>query len=67
MAIRGADGPGLHVLDVLAEDFKHLEGYEAAVAAREQVSTPPLNAQILPFTASPDIHYRACPDAMTLP
>ena len=36
MAIRGADGPGLHILDVLEKDFKGLDGLEAAVTAREQ-------------------------------
>lgn len=40
MAIRGADGPGLHILDVLEEDFKGLEGLEAAVTARKQVPYP---------------------------
>lgn len=37
LAIRGIDGPGMHVLDVTPDAFKHLPGWEQAVAARKEV------------------------------
>ena len=37
MAVRGTDGPGLHILDILPEDFKHVEGFEAALLNRGEV------------------------------
>ena len=37
MAVRGVDGPGLHILDVLPEEFGKLEGLEKALAARSEV------------------------------
>lgn len=37
MAIRGTDGPGLHILDILAEDFEHVEGFDAALLDRSEV------------------------------
>ena len=43
MAVRGTDGPGLHILDVLAEDFKHVEGFEAALLNRGEVGIDSLS------------------------
>ena len=37
MAVRGIDGPGLHILDMLPDEFRHVEGIDAAVAARAEV------------------------------
>ncbi|KAK9803363.1 hypothetical protein WJX73_008872 [Symbiochloris irregularis] len=37
LAIRGIDGPGMHVLDVCPDAFKHLPGWEQAVAERKAV------------------------------
>eukprot|EP00884_Botryococcus_braunii_P006425 jgi/Botrbrau1/15784/Bobra.4_1s0136.1 len=34
LPVRGVDGPGLHVLDVSEQSFKHLPGWEQARAAR---------------------------------
>jgi hypothetical protein len=49
--VRGADGLGLHILDILPESFEGVEGIEEAVAARKKrveflATQPPL---FLPF------------------
>lgn len=35
--MRGIDGPGLHILDVLPQEFEHVKDIDAAVDARAQV------------------------------
>ena len=34
LAVRGLDGPGLHVLDLVPEAFSHVAGVQAEVEAR---------------------------------
>lgn len=36
MAVRGADGPGLSVLDVIPESFSRADGWAARRAARAE-------------------------------
>lgn len=37
LAIRGVDGPGMHVLDVAPEAYAHVEGIEKAVEQRRRI------------------------------
>lgn len=37
LAVRGVDGPGMHIMDVLPHAYDHLPGHEEVVKARQEV------------------------------
>lgn len=46
LVVRGIDGPGLHILDVLPNSFRKVEGYDSVIGVRhaivqEMVAQPP--------------------------
>lgn len=46
LAVRGVDGPGMHMFDLVPDSYKHIEGAQAAIDARRvlvehMVSKPP--------------------------
>ena len=42
LAVRGVDAPGLHVLDVCPESFKHLPGFPERIAGVLSIRKVPL-------------------------
>lgn len=47
LALRGVDGPGMHIFDVLPDSYKHLPGFADAISKRrkdvaDMVANPPI-------------------------